>query len=112
MVRRVASPLGIRPADNAAALGMLLVMLPPVEDLACPLSSEVLLALHGLGLRSLTVYPLVFALSTLVPAALVAAAPVPAALVMSLHGFRHYMDSGENHDSMRGRRALAITLAA
>ena len=92
--------LGVRPAVNAAALSMLLVMFPAVENLACLLSSEVLLTLHGLGLRALTV-------SLVVPAALVPTTFVlplgtlvfvPTAFVLFAHGFRHYIVSGENHD--------------
>mgnify|MGYP003349960441 CR=1 FL=1 len=86
--------LGIWPAVNAAALGMLLVVPPPVEDLASLLGGEVLLTLHGLGLRSLAVNLLVFGRLLGRTLASVPAALVPIAFV---HGFRHYIVSGENH---------------
>ena len=82
-----AALLGIRPADNAAALGVLLVVLPAVEDLAGLLGGEVLLALHGLGLRALAVAAsalLVLALSALVGL-------LGRTLVMLLHGSCHYI---------------------
>ena len=90
--------LGIWPAVNAAALGVLLVVSPPVENLACLLGGEVLLTLHSLRLRALTVAAsalLVLTLRSLVGP--LGCTLVPAALVMSLHGFRHYIRSGENH---------------
>ena len=91
--------LGVRPADNAAALGVLLVMLPPVENLTGLLSSEILLSLHSLRLGSLAVTagtPLVLTLSPLVR--LLGRTPAMLASASLVHGFRHYTVSGENHD--------------
>ena len=77
----------IRLAHNATALGMLLVVSASVKDLARLLGGEVLLTLHGLGLGT-------FAITA--GALLVPTAFVPTAFV---HGFRHYIVGGENHDT-------------
>ena len=47
--------LMVRSADLTAALGVLLVVTPTVENLAGLLGGEVLLTLHGLGLGALAV---------------------------------------------------------
>ena len=90
--------LVIRPTDNAAALGMLLVMSPPVENLARLLGGEVLLTLHCLGLGTLAVTSgaLLGRALACVPVAFVPTAFVPTAFA---HGFRHYSVEGENHDA-------------
>ena len=90
----------VRPSDNTTALSMLLVVPASVEDLARLLGGEVLLALHGLGPGSLAITAgtlLALALSTLGPTAFVRL--LGRTPMMSLHGFRHYTVSGENHDA-------------